>query len=169
MGAAPVEDEVDRRRVGEELDLGPVVAGGEEGPFDLPAGDVPGVHDAAAGVAPLAAEVELPVGPGVEMCAQRRQLVDPLRALAHGDRHRLGVVQTRPGVHGVRHVLLEAVPLREDGGHSPLCIHGVALGAAALGEDGHRTALCGLECERQASHTAAEHQEVEPLGHGTVL
>jgi hypothetical protein len=118
---------------------------------------------------PSRTEVELPVGPGVEMCAQRRQLADPLRALAHGDRHRLGVVQTRPGVHGVRHVLLEAVPLREDGGHSPLCIHGVALGAAALGEDRHRSTPCGLESERQASHTAAEHQEVEPLGHGTVL
>jgi len=169
VGTPPVEDEVDRRRVGKELDSRAVVARSKQCALDLPAGDVPGVDDAAPGVSTLPAEVELAVGPGIEMCAQRRQLPDAIRALAHRDRHRLRVVQPRPGVHGVRNVLLEAVALGKDRGHSPLRVHGVALGAAALGEHGHRSVLSGLERERQTCDTTTEHQEVEPLGHGSLV
>jgi hypothetical protein len=117
-------------------------------------------------VAALPGEVELAVGPGIEMCAKRRQLSHPLRALSDRHLHRVGVVQLHPGVEGVLPVELEAVPFGEDGRHTPLRIHGVSLGTAALGEDGHRALTGSLQGKGEARDAAAEHQEVEPLGHG---
>ena len=50
MVAVAFKDEIDRRGVLEEGDVGLVVAGGEQRALDLGAGDVAGVDDAAAGV-----------------------------------------------------------------------------------------------------------------------
>ena len=47
------------------------------------------------------------------------QLADALRALAHGDLHRLAVAQARAGDEGVLDVLLEAVALGEHRGDPP--------------------------------------------------
>ena len=116
----PGADEVDRHVVFEHVDVRVGAAGGDEGTFDLLAGDVARVEDAALVVAALASEVEVAVsgfGRGLAHLLARGKVradvvdepLDALRAAPHDVHDGLRTAQMRPRLKRVGEVFLEGV------------------------------------------------------------
>ena len=169
MAHPPLQHQVNGCAVRDEVDVRPVVAGGQQHALHLPPGDVAAVHNPAPGVPPLPGQVPLPIRAAVELRAQGCQFADPVRAFTHGDFDCVPVVEPAAGGDGVPLVLGEGVSGRQDGGDAPLGVHRVGLARLRLVRTHDRAVLAGLQGKGEACHAAAHHQEVETLWHATAL
>ena len=132
------EQQVDRQRVRDHLDLGRPLDRGDQGSLDLRAGGVPaGVRDPVPVVAALPGQGQLAVGAVVEAGAERDQLADGLGTLL--DQHPDGVEVAGAGAgdQGVDLVLLGGVTRTERGGDAALGPLGGAGGEHVLGDHQH--------------------------------
>ena len=140
---------------------------GEQGAFDLAAGDILGVENAAFGVAALFAQVEFAraVGTGDfafgELHAQFNQFGDPGRAFLDNRAHDLLFAKAGAGLEGIADVQFERVFLAGDGGDAALGIIGVRFGAILFGDDGDASARRHLQGEGKPRDTAAQDQKIE--------
>ena len=141
--------------------------GGEQCPFNLAAGHVLRVQDAALRVAAFLAQVELPSAVFARSVALRElhpkidQLGDAVRAFLDDGADDALVAKARAGFEGVADVHLEGVLLAGDGGDSALGVVGVRLGAVLLGDDGDAPVARDLEREGKSGDAAAEHEIIK--------
>ena len=132
--------------------------GGQQRPFNLAAGDILGMKDAAVRVATLTAKVELEVAailPLGELHAELDQFLDAGRALLHNATHNCLVAKLATGVERIAHVALERVLLARDGGDSALSVVGVGLSAVLFGDDRDGAGVGDLESKRQTGDATA--------------
>ena len=148
-------DQVDRQVVLVDVDGGIAGHGPQQDALQLPAGDIPGVEDAPAGVPPLPAQVPpapLPAGAGLlaELHPQIHQPPDLGWASGQDGLHHLAVAEPHPGPAGVLDVPADRVVLPGYRGDPPLGVVGAGLGPVLLGEDGHPAQPGRLEREVEA-------------------
>ena len=164
-----VEQQVDRQRVLDDLDLGRRLDRRLQRPLDLGAGRVAaGVRDAVAVVATLAGQAQVAGNVVVEDGAELDQLADGVGPVRHEQVHRRRVTRAGSRHQGVALVLLGRVPGTEgsrDAALRPLRGAGVE---HALGD--HQDPARGpepvLEPQRrgQAGDAGADHHDVAGRG-----
>ena len=159
-------DEVDGEVILEHGDIFVCADCGQQRAFDLAAGDVFGVQDAAFRVPSLPAKIEFAVTVTLtfgELHAELDQFLDAGRAFLDNAAHDLLIAQPSSGGKGVAHVALERVLLACDGGDAALCVVGVGLGPAFLRDDRDGAGVGDLESKRQPGDAAAQHQKIKLL------
>ncbi len=134
------DDEVDRRLVLDDADVGVGLDALQQRALDLGAGGVGGVDDAARGVPALPREVQVAVLL-IEVGAALDELADPIGSLARADLGDHLVAEARARDERVPRVGLGRVVGREDRGDAPLRVAGVGLVPVPLGEDRDRAVL----------------------------
>ena len=158
----------------EHVDVRVGAAGGDEGAFDLLAGDVARVEDAAFVVAALASEVEIAVsglGRGLAHLLARGEVrpdvvdepLDAFGAAPHDVHDRLRAAQMRPGFERVGEVFLEGVADVRHAGDAALRHLRVAVVDGAFRDDADGTGMMFSEHEGRGKtrETAADDQMVE--------
>ena len=158
----------------EHVDVRVGAAGGDEGAFDLLAGDVARVEDAALVVAALASEVEIAVarlGRGLAHLLARGEVradvvdepLDALRAAADDVHDGLRAAQMRPGFKRVGKVFLERVADVGHAGDAALRHFRIAVVDGAFRDDADGTGMMFREHEGRGKprQPAAYDQMVE--------
>jgi len=118
--AVGVGDQVDRERVGPDLQIGEPPGPLDHRPHHLPAGGIAeGVHDPVVAVTPLAAELELTV-PLVELRAPGDQFTDPIRGFMNHRFDHVFVAEATPRDQRVGDVVVEPVLRIDDARNASL-------------------------------------------------
>ncbi len=158
-------DEIDGEMVFENLDVGLGGDRGQQGAFDLAAGDVLGVENAAFGMAAFAAQVQF--APAVDVRVRRTSCpvrsarrcgpAPPRRWCARRPRWQ----RPAPAWSVSRTWHFEGILLAGDGGDAALGVIGVGFGAGFLGDNGDAAERRDFQGEGKAGDAAAEDKKVE--------
>ena len=160
-------DDVDGKLVFLQLDVGVVVDGFEQSPFDFGTGVVLVVKDAEFGVAAFAVQVETVAGPAfVEIDPILHQFADAVGGFADGHFHHLAVADAVAGNQRVLNVFVKAVAVVHDGGYSALGISGRALGSFAFAKDAYFAVRGYFQCIAQPRNPRPNDQEIDFVSHG---
>ena len=120
----------------EDVDVGGVADGGDEGHFDGEArGVAAGVEDAGAAVGGFAGLGEFAVFP-VERDAEADEVPDAIWAFGAEDFYGFGAAEAGAGAEGVFDVLFDAVVGVHDGGDAALGVAGVGFGESGFCNQG---------------------------------
>ena len=139
----------------------------QQGPFDLPAGEIEGMGDAPGRVAALHAEIE-PVAIlfiVLEGDPQFDQFADPGRAVFHHQPDHVLMAEAGAGTQGVLDMQLEGIFGGQHRGDAALGQVGGGIDPGLLGDQGDLTQARGLQGEGEAGNAAADNQEIGGLGH----
>ncbi len=148
-------DELDRKVVLVDIDVGMCARIRQKRPFDLAARRIGRVHDAVRRMPSFPAEMQAPV-PLRKLGSQRHQLLDPLRTFLDDEADDLGVAQARAGLERVIDVTLEGILGRHHGRDAALRIVGVRLDRLLLRDDRHRPIFGDREGIGETRHAAAD-------------
>jgi hypothetical protein len=166
-------DEIDRRVMFEQLDVGQGANSVFQRVLDGATGGVGGMHDTPVAMAALAGQV---IAIGVErlfvsckLYAFAQQPADILRPALYHQLYGLGVAQAGACAQRVLNVRLDRVGGVEDRGDAALRIERVAFAQFSLGD--HRDGNVGSKAKRQAQAggTAADDEDVVSMGRAHVV
>ena len=163
----PGGDQVDGNVVFENLDVGLLGNGVQEGALDFASGYILGVQDAAFGMAAFASEVKLvaAVFAGClafgELHAHFDQFSDAGGAFFDDRADDVLPTEACAGGQGIPDMEREGILLAGDGGNAALGIVRIGFGAVFLGDDGHASVGGNLKRKSQSGNAAAKYEEVK--------
>ena len=159
--AVPAGDEVDRRHVGDQADIGIGLGRLLQRLLHGETGRVVDVDDPAVAVPALARQVPALADALVEGHAELGQPFDRRRRVLDHELHGGAVIEARARDHRVLDMLLEAVAFFEHGGDAALRPGGRSARDRALGEHAHPEAVGQVDRRRQPGRAGADDEHVE--------
>ncbi len=148
------QDQVNGEMMLEKLDILLPRSRVQQGSFDLMAGDVASMKDAALGVTAFAPQIQLtgticsgdrPLG---ERCSIRDQIRDAAGTFGHDGAHDAFIAQTGTGDQSIPDVHLEAILFGSHGRDAALGLIGVGIGARFFGDDRDPAVPGGFQREK---------------------